>query len=191
MSNTDRKKIADRFLYEFGLLNELQKYGTPHIIGSYRMDMMAWNDLDIDVENTDMSQEKLYELTAFIIEKFHPAWYEAKQEVDENGDVIWFQGFETMITGELWNFDIWFLDKNKIYDTKCYCDTIASKASDEQKNIIVNIKETLIDKNLYSFDKYRSVDVYKAVIDMNITSVDEFLSEYGSEKLLTDNRSKI
>lgn len=191
MSNTDRKKIADRFLYEFGLLNELQKYGTPHIIGSYRMDMMAWNDLDIDVENTDMSQEKLYELTAFIIEKFHPTWYEAKQEVDENGDVIWFQGFETMITGELWNFDIWFLDKNKIYDTKCYCDTIASKASDEQKNIIVNIKETLIDKNLYSFDKYRSVDVYKAVIDMNITSVDEFLSEYGSEKLLTDNRSKI
>ena len=49
-----RKEQADCILYKYNLLNELKKYGTPHIIGSYRMDMMAWNDLDIDIENDNM-----------------------------------------------------------------------------------------------------------------------------------------
>ena len=45
------------------------------------MDMMAWNDLDIDIENDNMSLEKLYELSVFIINTFHPLWYEAKEVV--------------------------------------------------------------------------------------------------------------
>ena len=56
-TNTDKKRVADRILYEFGLFNELKKIGEPHIIGSYRMDMMVKNDLDIDVENDKMSLE--------------------------------------------------------------------------------------------------------------------------------------
>lgn len=176
-----RKEIADYFLYECGLLDELKKYGEVHMIGSYRMDMMAWNDLDIDVENTSMSLEKLYQLSQFIIDKFHPTWYEAKQEINADGEVVWFHGFETVMTGELWNFDIWFLDKVKIEDTERYCDTIAEKASRAQKAKIVEIKEALIAKNMYSFERFRSVDVYKAVIDMDISSVDEFLSEYNIE----------
>ena len=47
----NRKERADYFLYDCGLLEELKKYGNPHIIGSYRMDLMACNDLDIDIEN--------------------------------------------------------------------------------------------------------------------------------------------
>lgn len=36
--------------------------------------------------------------------------------------------------------------------------------------------------NLYSFEKYRSVDVYKAVTEMNITGINEFLSKYNIDK---------
>lgn len=171
------KENADYFLYDCGLFNELQKYGKVYIIGSYRMDMMAWNDLDIYVENTEMSLDKLYELTAFITAKFHPTWYEAKEEV-WNKKRVWFHGFETMMTKELWNFDIWFFDKEKIANTINYCDMISAKATKMQKEIIIEIKKALIDMNLYSFEKYRSVDVYKAVTEMNITSIDEFLSKY-------------
>lgn len=39
------KNKADKLLYDFGLLNELNRYGTPYIVGSYAMDLMAWNDL--------------------------------------------------------------------------------------------------------------------------------------------------
>lgn len=72
MNNIDRKSQADRILYEFGLLKKLEKIGVPHIIGSYRMDMMACNDLDIDIENDRMTLDKLYKLSAFILDTFHP-----------------------------------------------------------------------------------------------------------------------
>lgn len=109
-----RKPQADRILYEFRLLKKLEEVGVPHIIGSYRMDMMAWNDLDIDIENDGMSLDKLYELSSFILNTFHPTWNEAKEEINEDGKRVWFHGFETTITGELWNIDLWFFDKETI-----------------------------------------------------------------------------
>ena len=101
MSNMFRKSEADRILYEFGLLKKLEELGAPHIIGSYRMDMMVWNDLDIDIENNGMSLDKLYELSSFILNTFHPTWYEAKEETNEEGKIVWFHGFETIQLMEL------------------------------------------------------------------------------------------
>lgn len=40
MSNTEIKINADKILYDYGLLDKLKEYGAPHIIGSYRMDMI-------------------------------------------------------------------------------------------------------------------------------------------------------
>jgi hypothetical protein len=175
MNNTDRKTAADRLLYELGLFDKLAEIGKPHIIGSYRMDMMAWNDLDIDIENEAMSLEKIYELSTFIINTFHPVWYEAKEEVNDDGKKVWFHGFETMITGELWNVDLWFFDKETIAEAENYCDNIADNTSQAQKDTIVSIKSELIERGLYSFEQYKSVDVYKAVMESNVRNVDEFL----------------
>ena len=175
MNNVVRKSQAERILYEFGLLKKLEEIGMPHIIGSYRMDMMAWNDLDIDIENDEMSLDKLYELSAFILDTFHPTWYEAKEEVNEEGKRVWFHGFETMIIGELWNVDLWFFDKETIANAEKYCDDIAQKASQIQKDRIIQIKEELIARDLYSFEKFKSLDVYKAVLENDVVNVVEFL----------------
>lgn len=175
INNTDRKTKANRILYELGLLKRLEEIGEPHIIGSYRMDMMAWNDLDIDIENDTMSLDKMYELSAFIINTFHPVWYEAKEEVNADGKRVWFHGFETMIAGERWNVDLWFFDKETISNAENYCDNISNNISQTQKDIIVSIKSELISRGLYSFEQYKSIDVYKAVLENNVKNVDEFL----------------
>lgn len=182
MKKLTRKETADFLLHDCGLLAELMKYGKVHPIGSYRMDMMAWNDLDLDVENDDMSLEKLHCLTSFILKKFQPVWYEAKEEIASDGKTVWFHGFETMITGQLWNVDIWFFDKAKIEDAVEYCDSIAQRATPEQKQQIVAIKEELIRRGLYSFEAYRSIDVYRAVTELGITTPERFLSEYHIQR---------
>lgn len=179
MNNTKRKQAADRLLYEYGLLEQLKTIGCPHIVGSYRMDMMAWNDLDIDIENDAMSKERLYELTQFIINTFQPTWYEAKEEVGNDGKTVWFHGFETMITGELWNVDLWFFDKPTIEKAEQYCEDITQKATAEQKQAILAIKTALIERGLYSFDQYTSMDVYTAVLDNDVMTVEEFLKANG------------
>lgn len=167
---------ADRILYEFGLLKKLEEIGRAHIIGSYRMDMMAWNDLDIDIENDVMSLDKLYELSAFITNAFHPVWYEAKEEVNAAGKRVWFHGFETNVTGELWNIDLWFFDKPTISEAETYCDRIAQKANQAQKQIIMDIKSELIQRGMYSFEQYKSIDVYKAVLEHGVKNINEFLA---------------
>lgn len=180
MDNNDRKREADRILYEFGLFEKLQELGAPHIIGSYRMNMMAWNDLDIDIENENMSLEKLYPLSSFIMTTFHPVWYEAKEELTPDGKRVWFQGFETRITGELWNIDLWFFDKEEIRNAENYCDHIAAKTDLTQKKIIVDIKKKLIEQGLYSFEQYKSMDVYNAVVENNVKNVEEFLALFSN-----------
>jgi hypothetical protein len=180
MGNIERKKQADKYLYELGLFNKLEEYGIPHIIGSYRMNMMACNDLDIDVSNDIMSIDKLYELTKYILDNYKPLWYEAKQEINDEGKTVWFQGFETILLGEKWNFDIWFFDTETISGVEKFCDNISTQVmgNPEFKEYIINIKEFLIDKELYSFDKYISIDVYKAVIENGIRTGEEFLEKY-------------
>jgi hypothetical protein len=54
------REKAEKILRDSGLIEELAKYGEVHPIGSYRMDIMAWNDIDMDVRNDGMNPEKLY-----------------------------------------------------------------------------------------------------------------------------------
>lgn len=171
---------AKYILYDCGLLEELSRYGNPHIIGSYRMDMMAWNDLDIDIENENMSLDKLYHLSQFIIDKFHPTWYEAKEEINSENKTVWFQGFEAFIGNELWNVDLWFFDKDTIKSTEEYCNKIEAqvKEAPESKKQIIHLKKELIARKLYSFDQYTSIDVYNAVLNQHITDIENFLANY-------------
>lgn len=179
----NRLEQANRILYDYGLINELKKYGLPHIIGSCKMNMMAWNDLDIDVENDSMSLEKLYKLTNYILNNFNPTWYEAKEEINEQGNKVWFHGFEFYFDNELWNVDIWFLDKNSIQKAEKYCDDISMKVKKNEyfRTAIIEIKQELIKRNLYSFDKYTSMDVYDAVINRGIMNTDHFIKRYKKD----------
>lgn len=174
------REQAEKILDETGLLAELSKYGKVHPIGSYRMDIMAWNDIDIDVRNDTMSLEKLYELTRYVLDVFHPVWYEAKEEVTDEGKTVWFHGWEAVIDGELWNFDIWFFDMETIAEAEEFCDGISAKltAEPEKKAVIAQIKRELIERGMYSFGQYHSMDVYRAVLELGITSADEMIRDY-------------
>lgn len=176
----NRLEQANRILYDLGLINELNKYGTPHIIGSVKMNLMAWNDLDIDVENNLMSLEKLHNLTNFILDNFNPTWYEAREELDEHGNTVWFHGFEFYLENELWNVDIWFFDKSTIEKAEKYCDNISKVVNNNEqlRTAIVKIKQELINRGLYSFDKYTSMDVYDAVLHKGSMAIDDFLEKH-------------
>lgn len=175
------KNNADKLLYDFGLMDELNSYGTPYIVGSYAMDLMAWNDVDIYVSNEYMSTEKLYGLTSFILDTFHPVWYEAKKDV-VNGKTSWFHGFETEILGKLWNVDIWFFDSETITNCIEFCNEIKAQADSDKAKITaaIDIKQALLENEQYGFGKYTSMDVYKAVFEMGITRYDEFINTYKS-----------
>ncbi|MCI8623565.1 MAG: hypothetical protein HFG26_07870 [Provencibacterium sp.] len=177
------KAQADRILYELGLLDELEKYGAPHIIGSYQMDAMAWNDLDIDVTNERMSLERLYRLTASLLQNYRPLWYEAKQETDSEGKTVWFHGFEAILFGERWNVDIWFFDEETIRRAEAF--GLRMKRQFEwdgaKRDTVIRIKKALIDRGLYAGAPFTSMDVYRAVLEKGILSEEDFLQCYAKD----------
>ncbi len=176
----DRKQQAEKILYEYGLFDELCKYGKPHVIGSCRIGCMAWNDLDVNIENSAMSKEKLYELSEFILRTFSPTWYEAKEEVTDEGKTVWFHGFEAVIDGEKWNFDLWFFDGETIAKAEQFCDSVAArlKATPGAMEAVVRLKQELIARGMYTFEQYSSMNVYDAVLRCGIRTIDEFLENY-------------
>ena len=183
LKSKEIREKAEKILRDSGLLEELSNYGEVHPIGSYRMDIMAWNDIDIDVRNDGMNLEKLYALTKYVIETFRPVWYEAKEEVTDEGKTVWFHGWEAYIDGERWNFDIWFFDEETIAKAEEFCDGVAEKLAEDpaKKAAAAQIKRDLIAAGKYSFGQFCSMDVYSAVLELGLTSADEMMRELGKE----------
>lgn len=157
MNPQERKIKANKILFDMGLCERLAQIGKPHVIGNYWMDMMAWNDLDIDIENQHMSKEKLYDLTSYILNTFQPLWYEAKEEVN---------------------------DEETIEKAEKYCDKIADMSSKQpgSRDIILKMKQELIELNQYGFYQYASMDVYRAVLEQGIKSTKDLLEKYVKQE---------
>ena len=172
---------ADVILYELNLLQSLEKYGTPYPVGSYLADVMAWEDIDISIDCDNPEPEVLYALSAEINNLLHPYFYEAR--VHGNGTM--FYSCETKVAGRRWNLDIWFRDSNSIARTLEYCSEIKRRTEDEpeKKALIIAIKQGLVAHGMYGIDKdphyhYHSRDVYRAVLEDGITSLEQFLRTY-------------
>jgi len=184
MTCEERFARAQGILVNTGLLDRLKAIGVPHVVGSCRMKMMAWNDLDIDIENDGMSIDRLHDLTAWILRTFRPAWYEAKEEVNNEGKTVWFHGFEAVVEGEKWNFDLWFFDRETIRKAEDYCDRIAAKAEHMPgaREAILEIKQELIARGRYGFCDYASMDVYRAVLEQGVRTTEELLERYVKQE---------
>lgn len=51
-----------------GLRRLLERYGTPHPVGSYALDLMVWRDLDITLEAPSITVEEFYFLGGALAE---------------------------------------------------------------------------------------------------------------------------
>ncbi len=78
--------------------------------------------------------------------------------------------------------DLWFFDRETIAEAERYCSRIAGAASVRQREQIFAIKRGLLDRGLYAFDKFHSMDVYRAVLEERVGDIDEFLERYGHER---------
>lgn len=178
----DKITKANEILYNMNLLSILKKYGEVYIVGSYKMNLMAWNDIDIYIDNQTMDLDKLYNLSIDIFKTFNPIWFEGKQEECKVKCANYFLGFETTCTGELWNIDIWFFSKKTINNTIKYNDNIIDiiKNNPNMRMIITDLKKQLINCGVYG-TQYSSIDVYDAVINGKVENVNQFFDWYRNK----------
>lgn len=173
---------ADELIYQSGLMEILQKYGTVSIVGSYKMEVMTWNDLDIYLDIAEFSSDKYYDMVSELIGMLSPVRFDGFMETDKK---LIFLGLETKMTGESWNIDIWWKDKADIEDSMAYaCELIKKmEQNPELKKAVIKIKQDLINRKLYGLDKgkvhYHSKEIYDAVFEKGILSTEQFLLAYA------------
>ena len=169
---------ADNLMYNHGLLKILQKYGDVYIVGSYRMEIMTWNDLDFYMDKSNLNAQSYYDLTSDIIKEMKPSHFNGELNIENE---LAFLGFETRISGDRWNVDIWWKDKSDIDSSIEYAHNVLYQMHEnpELKNAVTEIKQNLIIRGLYGFDKgkkhYHSKEIYDAVFNKGILTTEQFL----------------
>jgi len=166
------KREADGLLEESKLLDILSKYGEVKLTGSYVYNLMMSGDIDIEVYG-DFTREKaqgilndLISRTSFTGYMFFD-WVKYEQPKWPKGYYI---GFKQIMPGHQnqWKIDIWFMKENRNNSDK-YFDKL-SNIDDETKEIILKLKEHIKSTNWQA----DSMQIYDAVLDHDIKSVEEF-----------------
>src|SRR5688572_19760313 len=115
--NQQIKHEADDILYRQGLFAILSKYGVPHITGSYSLNLMAWRELDIYIQNENISEAEFFQLGAEINRKYNPVKMSYRNEriTQTKGlppGLYWGVYLGNERKGA-WKIDLWVVDDNE------------------------------------------------------------------------------
>ena len=180
MSGTVTQDKANELIMQSNLLDIMRKYGNATIVGSYRMQVMTWNDLDFYVDLVDFKAENYYGLVAELITQLKPIRYDGIFNMEQHK---YFVGLEILHNGERWNLDIWWKTYREIEDSLAYADELMSRMEGQPKlrEAVIGIKQELIKHRLYGFDKnkkhYHSNEIYDAVFNKKILDFEEFVKQ--------------
>jgi hypothetical protein len=185
--NTLIKREADAILYEKGLINILNQFGTPYVHGSYSLDLMTWRDLDIYLQVDQISTTDFFVLGERICSLFNPIKMSFRNESIAKtkglpAGLYWGVYLGNERAGA-WKIDIWAVTKLECSKLLQYCVTIKQKITTETAQRILEIKSECWQDPEYR-RSYSSSDIYNAVLDNDVTSIEEF-NEYKRNLKLT------
>jgi hypothetical protein len=186
--NLTIKREADAILYERGLLEILRPYGTPTIHGSYFLDLMTWRDLDIYLQVDKFSTTEFFALGERICGTFAPVKMSFRDELRAKTPELPLGLYWGVYLGNeragAWKIDIWAVSAEECQQRLHYCADIKQKLDAESVQRILEIKSACWRDAEYR-RSYSSSDIYKAVLERNITSVGGF-KEYLKKLGLTN-----
>jgi hypothetical protein len=171
------KKEADEILYEKGLFRILSSFGTPHISGSYALDLMTWRDLDIYLETDNIPETEFFVLGGKISTVFQPVKMSFRNERIARtkglpAGLYWGVYLGNERTGA-WKIDIWAVSSAECQRLVEYCSDIKQKLTPATAIQILDIKSQCWQDPAYR-RSYSSMDIYKAVLEKNVTGMEAF-----------------
>ena len=179
----DLCKTANDILAKTNAVEIFSKLGKVEIIGSLRLKMMYRLDIDLLVISEKIEKSKAQEITkqfldTGIFQTIALADYQTFPAFDLPLGFYW----ELIIPYDNlnWKFDVWYLKPEEKY-TDMVLSSIkrfesALAKNPEKSETILKIKEAYFDGVKYR-DKVKSFDIYTAVLENGVNSVEEFTAK--------------
>jgi hypothetical protein len=148
--------------------------------GSYSYKILGYPDIDIDVVGEDVTKQTFAHLCEELICLPSVAKFKSADRVhfphQNQGDRpfgFWLSP-EISFSNRVWSIDIWFQKPEwHTGNTNRYQEQMTA-LSDEQRTVILTLKEELLAQNLYGVGReFLSVDVYEGVIRGGVKTLDE------------------
>jgi hypothetical protein len=183
--NEEIKKEADALLYEKGLLALLSSFGTPHVSGSYALDLMTWRDLDIYLEMEEMKEDRFFSLGGQLASLLMPVKMSFRNETIAKTPGLpdgfyWGIYLGNERKGD-WKIDIWAIHAAECKRLLDYCMGIQEKLDKQKSARILAIKSCCWQDPEYR-RSYSSMDIYTAVLDEGIRDMEGFERYRSSNK---------
>lgn len=164
---------ADIILQDLDLKNFLMRFGKVIFVGSYALELMSWEDIDIVVSTNPNYKDYLEAVNYFFpkdnvysmnIQDFRKSIYPDRPQGIYCG-VSYLAKPSTF-----WKIDIWFMSHSTAIDVM---QGVEKKLNNENRSVILKIKNEMRDKTTYG-KQVSGMDVYKAVLDEGITTLEDF-----------------
>lgn len=171
---------AQKMLEVTGVLDILSNGLLPPIIyGSLKYKLMVYPDIDCDIVDQNVNQQTVARIAAALISTDYVRKISVVNTVHTPSrrkgipKGFWI-GIDIPFEGDRWGIDCWYQKPEWVTETLRPYRNELQHTSQEQKDAILLIKHWLIINGLYDKKSYTSTDVYDAVLDKNVVSVEEF-----------------
>jgi len=175
-SNEELHAEADHLLAT-GLREILTEYGEINIVGSYALRLMAWRDLDIHLVSEYIERNSFFELGGRIAVLLSPHRMHYRDQTIISTEGLPAGLYWGVYLGDerdgAWKIDIWMTDSDDFKAVREYTERISRRLSVANRQAIIDIKTDCWRHPQYR-KSFSSVDIYDAVLDHGINSIDEF-----------------
>ena len=166
------KREGEKLLKKLKIETILGAHGHVVYTGSFEANLMTHGDIDIYVVGT-WNKSKVKIIFNKLFDSLNVKglllfnWIAYR---DPRYPKAWYIGIKDNYQNRKWKIDIWFLTKKQVQQLP-FAEWDSIPLSDRQRRTILKFKEY---RNKNKLD-IQSVEIYKAVLDRNITSLKHFL----------------
>jgi hypothetical protein len=173
---------ADALLRRYGILEIFGAYGRPYLSGSYDLQLMTWRDLDVYLEMEPLEYGRFLEMVARLGRALEPRKLSLTDHVRFPATepvVGLYCGIQTGVLAQGgWKIDVWGVTPATCAEKLRHCDAIRERLTAETREAILRIKNEVCRMKGYR-DTMTSQQVYEAVLERGVGSVEEFVRGIG------------
>jgi hypothetical protein len=169
---------AKEVLSRLDLINILSKHGKVDIVGSLALNLMTWPDIDIDLKSAkEINKKSYFEIIQRIFNQKsikQLMLIDNRNSFEKNRPQSMYIGIIYNLNGIDWKIDIRYLNSSAAYANKDL-KQIKSRLTPENIKKILKIKTAFHNHPKYG-KEFSGYEIYKYVLDKNISTVEEFAS---------------
>jgi hypothetical protein len=185
---------ADQVVGELELASLLSAIGHPNRVGSSRLGLMTWRDIDLTVVCGDLAAASPSVLRAGALLSARPVVRELllRKETGRFNrypgrypDGLYLRVAYAPSHRPEWNLDIWFVDEPDRQPDLADVRSMPARLTEESRDAILAIKTGWARRAEYG-TSVTSHDIYTAVLDDGIADVDGFAAWLGRRAAAVD-----